>query len=287
MQAPGYTLVPEADGSSLRGADGRVGFTYLTKKPAGSNLKANSACCFHPLNTPSGERITDLAPGDHVHHRGVFLAWHAMEFRWKADFSKLGPLGPTHVFEPRNLNAPKHRVEFLPDFVCRMLSAANETEEEINVGFEKTQAIDGLHEISLGPAAEFVRDNQGLDVLDDRLTRVMLAQPRADNPRASKRMEAFVLGITQGLDHGLFGTRKRALHVVRQGREPHRLGRARCDTVEPFERFQKVVPIVRIPLDDPGASGVDQWRFHYRACTFEHMASSPFAIASANGASLM
>src|SRR6185503_4799170 len=95
----GYTLVPETDGQTLRGPDGRVGFTYLTRKPAGSNLKANSACCFHPLNTPSGERITDLAPGDHVHHRGVFLAWHAMEFRWKADFSKLGPLGPTHGFD--------------------------------------------------------------------------------------------------------------------------------------------------------------------------------------------
>ena len=99
MQAPGYTLVPEADGQTLRGPDGRVAFTYLTKKPAGSNLKANSACCFHPLNTPSGERITDLAPGDHVHHRGVFLAWHSMEFRRKADFSKLGPLGPTHGFD--------------------------------------------------------------------------------------------------------------------------------------------------------------------------------------------
>ena len=99
MQAPGYVLVPDTDGQTLRGPDGRVAFTYLTRKPAGSNLKANSACCFHPLNTPSGERITDLAPGDHVHHRGVFLAWHSMEFRWKADFSKLGPLGPTHGFD--------------------------------------------------------------------------------------------------------------------------------------------------------------------------------------------
>jgi methane monooxygenase PmoA-like len=99
MQGSGYTLVPEPDGGTLRGPDGRVALTYLTKKPAGSNLKANSACCFHPLNTPSGERITDLAPGDHVHHRGVFLAWHSMEFRRKADFSKLGPLGPTHGFD--------------------------------------------------------------------------------------------------------------------------------------------------------------------------------------------
>jgi hypothetical protein len=68
----------------------------MTKKPEPTNLRANSACCFHPLNTPSGKRLTDLAPGDHHHHRGVFLAWHTMEFREKADFSSLGPLGPTH-----------------------------------------------------------------------------------------------------------------------------------------------------------------------------------------------
>src|SRR3954468_4465355 len=88
MQAPGYVLVPETDGQTLRGPDGRVAFTYLTRKPGGSNLKANSACCFDPLNTPSGERITVRASGDLVRHRGVFLAWRAMEFRGKADFSK-------------------------------------------------------------------------------------------------------------------------------------------------------------------------------------------------------
>jgi hypothetical protein len=91
-----YSLVPDEHGMILKAPDGRVVFRYMTKKPKVTNLAANSVCCFHPLNTPSGERLTDLAPGDHHHHRGVFLAWHTMGFREKADFSSFGPLGPTY-----------------------------------------------------------------------------------------------------------------------------------------------------------------------------------------------
>ena len=98
MHAANYTLVPDDYGMTLKSPEGRVVFTYMTRKPAKSNLAANSTCCFHPLNTPSGERLTDLAPGDHHHHRGVFLAWHTMEFREKADFTTFGPLGPTRGF---------------------------------------------------------------------------------------------------------------------------------------------------------------------------------------------
>ena len=94
-----YELEPVAAGKSLKAPDGRVALTYLTSKPEGSNLRANSACCFHPVTTPSGERLTDLAPGDHVHHRGIFLAWHSIDFRRKADFSKMGPTRPTHGFD--------------------------------------------------------------------------------------------------------------------------------------------------------------------------------------------
>src|SRR5688572_24087627 len=86
-----YELESVAAGRALKAPDGRVALTYLTSKPEGSNLRANSACCFHPVTTPSGERLTDLAPGDHVHHRGIFLAWHSIDFRRKADFSKMGP----------------------------------------------------------------------------------------------------------------------------------------------------------------------------------------------------
>jgi len=89
-----YTLAPETYGKVLKAPDGRIVFRYMTIKPEKTNLAANSVCCFHPVNTPSGERLTDLAPGDHHHHRGVFLAWHAMEFRQEADFSAFGPTGP-------------------------------------------------------------------------------------------------------------------------------------------------------------------------------------------------
>ena len=97
-QSGAFVLESDSYGKILKAPDGNVVFHYLTKKPEKTNLRANSVCCFHPLNTPSGERVTDLAPGDHYHHRGVFLAWHSMEFRERADFSKLGPLGPTRGF---------------------------------------------------------------------------------------------------------------------------------------------------------------------------------------------
>jgi len=91
-----YSLAPDQYGVVLKTPNGKTVFRYMTKKPERTNLSANSVCCFHPLNTPAGVRITDLAPGDHHHHRGVFLAWHTTGFRQKADFSKLGPMGPTY-----------------------------------------------------------------------------------------------------------------------------------------------------------------------------------------------
>lgn len=100
-ESPAYTLSPARYAMQLKTPDGRTVFEYMTKKPPKTNLKANSVCCFHPLNTPSGERVTDLAPGDHHHHRGVFLAWHTMEFREVADFSAFGKTGPTHGWNIR------------------------------------------------------------------------------------------------------------------------------------------------------------------------------------------
>jgi hypothetical protein len=98
-QGSTYTLKPEGEGQVLTAADGRPRAVYMTGKPDDPNFHANSACCFHPFFTPSGERITDFAPGDHHHHRGIFLAWHATTFQRKADFSRMGPLAPTHGFD--------------------------------------------------------------------------------------------------------------------------------------------------------------------------------------------
>jgi hypothetical protein len=84
--APAYSLAAVTDGMQLKTPDGRVVFEYLTTIPADSGLTSPSAACFHPLNTPSGERLTALAPDDHPHHRGMYLAWHDGEFRQ--------PIGP-------------------------------------------------------------------------------------------------------------------------------------------------------------------------------------------------
>jgi hypothetical protein len=90
-QSPAYTLTAVANGMQLRTPDGRVVFDYLTKKPADAGLTSPSAACFHPVLTPTGERVTALAPDDHPHHRGVYLAWHDSEFRQPI----ARPTGPT------------------------------------------------------------------------------------------------------------------------------------------------------------------------------------------------
>ena len=92
--ASAYTLTPTTYGMEVRTPDNRVIFEYLTKKPENVGLTSTSAACFHPVNTPSGKRITALAPNDHPHHRGIFLGWQASEFREPADLSTYGPHAP-------------------------------------------------------------------------------------------------------------------------------------------------------------------------------------------------
>ena len=88
-------LKPGSDGVSLIAPTGGEALSYLTRKPAGSTLSANSACCFYPLRTPSGESVVTLGPPDHKHHRGVFFAWYQMLGKEKADFWGWGEYAPT------------------------------------------------------------------------------------------------------------------------------------------------------------------------------------------------
>jgi hypothetical protein len=67
---------------------------YQLKKPADSKLAVESACYFHPLATPSGVVVTDVAPADHKHHRGIFLAWFEMKGKKDADFWGWGQYTP-------------------------------------------------------------------------------------------------------------------------------------------------------------------------------------------------
>jgi hypothetical protein len=61
-------------GRTLKAPDGRAVFDYVTKKAPDTDMTASSVCCFHPLMTPAGERVTVFGQG-HGHYRGVFFAW--------------------------------------------------------------------------------------------------------------------------------------------------------------------------------------------------------------------
>jgi hypothetical protein len=100
LAAPDYVLEPNAAGQTLKAPDGRTALAYLVRKPEGIPLAGNSVCCFHPLNTPSGERVTDIAPSDHRDHRGVFFAWQSLDFHkndkvLRGDFWGWGRFAPT------------------------------------------------------------------------------------------------------------------------------------------------------------------------------------------------
>ena len=79
-QSGAYSLVSGPNGRTLRTPDGRTVFEYMTQKPAETDMSANSVCCFAPLNSPGGERLTVFGQG-HRHYRGVFFGWHTVEFR--------------------------------------------------------------------------------------------------------------------------------------------------------------------------------------------------------------
>jgi len=96
-----YTLDPVEYGMQLKTPDGRVVFEYMTKKPQDIGLTTESTACFHPVNTPSGERVTAIAPDDHPHHRGIFLGWHDAEFHIPANFDQYGPHRPINGWQVR------------------------------------------------------------------------------------------------------------------------------------------------------------------------------------------
>ncbi|REJ68897.1 MAG: hypothetical protein DWQ31_06835 [Planctomycetota bacterium] len=103
-----YSLRGDDHGQLLQTPRGRIALRYMTRKPADSQLSANSVCCLFPLTTPAGVRVVDFAPDDHRHHRGVFLAWHAMKVRFadadetRADFWGWGEMAPTEGRVIRN-----------------------------------------------------------------------------------------------------------------------------------------------------------------------------------------
>jgi hypothetical protein len=68
--------------------------SYNLVPPSDSALPLRAGGYFHPLKTPAGETLTDFAPTDHKHHRGVFLAWVEMHGEKDADFWGWGEHAP-------------------------------------------------------------------------------------------------------------------------------------------------------------------------------------------------
>jgi hypothetical protein len=85
-RAPGAVSIHSGGGAKV--------LTYLTQKPEGSSLTANSACCIYPLLTPAGKSVVALGPEDHPHHRGIFFAWYRVEGEARGDFWGWGAHAP-------------------------------------------------------------------------------------------------------------------------------------------------------------------------------------------------
>jgi hypothetical protein len=77
------------------GSSGQTLLCYQAERPRAAQLSVESGCFFHPLATPAGVPLTDLAPSDHRHHRGIFLSWVEMRGRKTADFWGWGEHAPT------------------------------------------------------------------------------------------------------------------------------------------------------------------------------------------------
>src|SRR2546430_14936910 len=75
-------------------ASGQQVVLYHLRPPPGTKLVVESGDFFHPLTTPRGVVVTDLAPTDHPHHRGVFLGWVEMHGAKDADFWGWGEHAP-------------------------------------------------------------------------------------------------------------------------------------------------------------------------------------------------
>lgn len=91
---PRQVSVQRPSGALSVEIDGREALRYQMERPADGRLSVESACYFHPMTTPSGVTVTDAAPDDHRHHRGIFLAFVEMHGRKDADFWGWGQHAP-------------------------------------------------------------------------------------------------------------------------------------------------------------------------------------------------
>lgn len=89
-----FTVERKPDAVVITAPNGKEVLRYQLERPVDSKLSVESGCYFHPVSTPTGTVITEIAPSDHPHHRGVFLAWVEMHGRKDADFWGWGEHAP-------------------------------------------------------------------------------------------------------------------------------------------------------------------------------------------------
>jgi hypothetical protein len=89
-----FNVQRTANAVNIRTPAGRQILEYQLRPPENTKLSVESACYFHPVSTPGGVVVTELAPSDHPHHRGIFLAWVEMHGKQDADFWGWGEHAP-------------------------------------------------------------------------------------------------------------------------------------------------------------------------------------------------
>jgi len=91
---PSLKVEQNKESLSIRTPAGQPVLTYNLRPPTNSALAVQSGGYFHPLLTPRGSVVTDFAPSDHRHHRGLFFGWVEMHGEKDADFWGWGEHAP-------------------------------------------------------------------------------------------------------------------------------------------------------------------------------------------------
>lgn len=79
----------------VNGQSGKPVLRYVRRRPEGEKAPSVEGACYtHPIYTPGGELVTDLAPSDHPHHRGVFCGWVELQGDRKGDWWGWGAKAP-------------------------------------------------------------------------------------------------------------------------------------------------------------------------------------------------
>lgn len=79
---PAWKAVTTDDGVWVQEGDTKV--LFYQRRPKSKDGKYTRANYVHPLLNLDGEPLTEDFPADHLHHRGIFWAWHQVTIAGKA-----------------------------------------------------------------------------------------------------------------------------------------------------------------------------------------------------------